>query len=274
MSGVDLRLGRLFDEASGRAYIVAIDHGLTFGAQPGNDRGIEIVERSLAGRPDGVLISPGLLARSAPLFGHRGAASAIVRTDFIAGDERLKHYGDLHRVLCTPREAAGLGADAVIMYLVLGVRDGDTLADNVTAVARTAAEAHEVGLPLIAEVVAWGSQAHDRRDADLLTFGCRIAVEAGADAIKTEYTGDPESMSRLVQACPAPVMVLGGAKLDSPEALYDMTRGALGAGVAGVVYGRNIWQADDPVEVADAIRSIVHEDAGRLADAHPRALTD
>lgn len=263
MSGVDLRLGRLFDQASGRAYIVAIDHGLALGAQPGNDHGLEIVERSLAGHPDGVLISPGLLARSARQFGHRGAASAIVRTDFIALDERLKHYGDLHRMLCTPREAAALGADAVIMYLVLGVEDGGTLADNVAAVARTAAQAHEVGLPLIAEVVAWGSQAPDRRDADLLTFGCRVAVEAGADAIKTEYTGDVESMRRLVEACPAPVTVLGGAKLDSPDELYDVTRDALGAGVAGVVYGRNIWQADDPVAVADAIRTIVHGDGGR-----------
>lgn len=258
MSGADLRLRRLFAQASGKTYIVAIDHGLTFGAQAGNDRGIEGIERSLEGRPDGVLITPGMLARTAHLFGHRGAPSPIVRTDFIGNDERLKPYGDLHRMICSPADAAELGADAVVMYCVFGVEHGDTLADNITAVAHTAAEAHRVGLPLIAEVVNWGSQAANRRDADLLTFGARIAVEAGADAIKTEYTGDPDTMRRLVDAVPAPVMVLGGAKLDSEDALFDMTREALSAGAAGVVYGRNIWQAEDPARTGAAIRELVH----------------
>jgi DhnA family fructose-bisphosphate aldolase class Ia len=258
MSGADLRLRRLFAEDSGRSYIVAIDHGLTFGAQPGNDQGLEGIEKSIAGGPDGVLITPGMLARTAHLFGRRGAPSPIVRTDFIGNDERLKHYGDIHRMVCSPKTAAQLGADAVVMYCVFGTEHGATLADNVTAVAHTAAEAHEVGLPLIAEVVNWGSRAGDRRDADVLTFGARIAIEAGADAIKTEYTGDPETMRRLIDAVAAPVMVLGGAKLDSEDALFDMTRDAISAGAAGVVYGRNIWQADDPVAMGSAIRDLVH----------------
>jgi DhnA family fructose-bisphosphate aldolase class Ia len=181
-----------------------------------------------------------------------------VRVDFIGNDERLKPYGDLHRIVCTPADAAELGADAVVMYCVFGVEDGDTLADNISAVAHTAAEAHQVGLPLIAEAVNWGSQASDRQDADILTFGARMMVEAGADAIKTEYTGDPVSMRRLIDAVPAPVMVLGGAKLDSEDALFDMTREALSAGASGVVYGRNIWQADDPVKMSAAIRDLVH----------------
>src|ERR671923_9721 len=51
-----------------------------------------------------------------------------------------------------------------------------------------------------------------------------MAAELGADLIKTEYTGSAESMRTVIEGCPAPVMVLGGAKLDSPDALYDMTR--------------------------------------------------
>jgi DhnA family fructose-bisphosphate aldolase class Ia len=260
VSGVELRLGRLFDAGSGRAYVVAIDHGLSLGVQPGAEDALGAVERAMAGEPDGVLIAPGLLARCAHLFGRRRAPSPIVRADFFTNDQRLKtSYGDLHRVLCTPREAAAMGGDAVVMYLVLGVADGETFADNVRAVGRAAAEAHEVGLPLIAEVVAWGSSAPDRRDPDLLAFGCRVAAELGADAIKTEYTGSPATMRAVVDGCPAPLLVLGGARMDSPDALYDMTRDALGAGAAGVVYGRNIWQADDPAKVGAAVRAIVHD---------------
>jgi DhnA family fructose-bisphosphate aldolase class Ia len=259
MNGAELRMRRLFDKDSGRAFVVAIDHGMLFGVQPGSEDAIRAVERSLSTEPDALFISPGLLARSASLFAYRGAASPIVRLDFLTIADQTRAYGDVHRVLCDPARAAALGADAVVMYLMLGAADGETFADNLTAIARTVDAAHRLGLPLIAEVVAWGSKAADRRDADVLGFGARLAVEAGADLIKTEYTGDPETMARLVAGCPAPVMVLGGAKAPSEEALLDMTREALRAGVSGVIYGRNIWQADDPSRVGRAVRSLVHE---------------
>jgi DhnA family fructose-bisphosphate aldolase class Ia len=76
---------------------------------------------------------------------------------------------------------------------------------------------------------------------------------------KTEYTGDSESMTRLVNGCPAPVLVLGGTRADSLDSLLATTSDALLSGAAGVVYGRNIWQADDPAEVGAAVRSLVHE---------------
>jgi fructose-bisphosphate aldolase, class I len=53
--------------------------------------------------------------------------------------------------------------------------------------------------------------------------------------------------------------VLGGAKADSVDALLATTRDALLAGVAGVIYGRNIWRADDPAEVGAAVRPLVHQ---------------
>jgi DhnA family fructose-bisphosphate aldolase class Ia len=239
--------------------VVAIDHGMLFGVQEGSEDAIGAVARSLASSPDGLFISPGLLARTGHLLAHRGAASPIVRLDYLTLDERTRPYGDKHRVLCSPAQAAKLGADAVVMYLMLGAADGETFADNLTAIGQALGEVHELGLPLIAEVVAWGSQAVDRRDADLLTYGARLAAEVGADMVKTEYTGDPESMTRLVRGCPAPVLILGGAKTESVDALLATTRDALLAGAAGVIYGRNIWQADDPAEVGAAVRSLVHE---------------
>lgn len=259
MTGAELRMRRLFGRKSGRAYVVAIDHGMLFGVQEGSEDAIRAVERSVATDPDGLFISPGLLARTGDLLAHRGAPSPIVRLDYLTIDERTSHHGDYHRVLCTPARAAALGADAVVMYLVFGVAEGETFADNLSAIGRAVEEAHDLGLPLVAEVVAWGSQATDRQDADLLTHGARIAVEIGADMIKTEYTGDPESMTRLVNGCPAPVLVLGGTRADSLDSLLAMTSDALLSGAAGVIYGRNIWQADDPAEVGAAVRSLVHE---------------
>jgi DhnA family fructose-bisphosphate aldolase class Ia len=144
------------------------------------------------------------------------------------------------------------------MFLVLGVAEGEIFADNAQSVARAAREAHRVGLPLIVETVLWGSRIRDRQDADLLAFGCRMAAELGADAIKTEYTGDPETMSPVVEGCPVPVLTLGGPRTESEDNLLESTRGAMTAGANGVVYGRNIWQSEDPLRISRAIRGIVH----------------
>ena len=55
------------------------------------------------------------------------------------------------------------------------------------------------GIPVIVESVLWGSRIEDKRDPELLAFGARVAAEFGADAIKTAYTGDPETMRQVVE---------------------------------------------------------------------------
>ena len=260
MSGAQLRLGRLFDRDSGRSFIAAIDHGVTIGVPVGAERAIDTVERVIACEPDAVLLGPGLLDKTTHLFAFRGAPSAVLRADWIINDPRLAalDQGEAYRVLCSPGHAAELGADAFIMFLVMGVGNGAMFADNVRAIAVAAEEAHRVGLPLIVEATLWGSRIADRKDPELLAFACRTAAELGADAIKTEWTGDRATMAQVIEGCPAPVFVLGGAKAATPEPLLAATREAMAAGARGVAYGRNVWQADDPLAVSRQLREIIH----------------
>lgn len=83
---------------------------------------------------------------------------------------------------------------------VLGVAEGDVLADNAKALA--AGEAHKVGMPRMVENVLWGSRAEDKRDPDLLAFGSRMTAEPGADVIETGHTGDVGTMAPVVEGCP------------------------------------------------------------------------
>ncbi|CAN5199561.1 class I fructose-bisphosphate aldolase [soil metagenome] len=262
MQGGQVNAGRLFDRDSGRTFVAAIDHGLALGVLPGGERAVDAVEGVVACEPDGVLLSPGMLGRTGGLFAFRGAPVPVVRCDWLVLAERLRPLGEHHRVLCDPAEAAALGAGGVALYLVLGVKPGRMFADNVAAVCRAAQAAHAAGLPLMVETVAWGSRVDDPRDPELLAFGCRMAAELGADMIKTEYTGDPGTMRQIVDGCPAPVLTLGGPRTDSTQALLEATRGAIEAGARGVVYGRNVWQADDPPALAKDIRAIVHAHPG------------
>ncbi|MDP9367646.1 MAG: fructose-bisphosphate aldolase, partial [Chloroflexota bacterium] len=253
-----LRLGRLFNKQSGRSFIAAIDHGVTIGAATGAERAIETVETVIACEPDAVLIGPGLLPKTAHLFAHRGAPAPVLRADFIINDPRLKDLGEGYRVLVSPTHAAHLGAEAFIMFLIMGPEEGTMFVDNVRAISQAAEEAHKIGLPLIVEAVLWGSRIKDKRDADLLTWACRTAAELGADAIKTEWTGDVASMAKLIESVPAPVLVLGGPKSDNPETVIDATRGAMEAGAKGVTYGRNLWGADDPRQMGQRLREVIH----------------
>ena len=95
------------------------------------------------------------------------------------------------------------------------------------------------------------------RDAKYLALASRIAAELGARIVKTYFCEDFE---KVVQACPVPVVIAGGKKIPEKDALR-MAHKAVETGASGVDMGRNIFQADDPVAMVQAVRSIVQEDA-------------
>lgn len=268
MSGADIRLGRLFNPDSGRSFIAAFDHGSTLGPKPRSEDAVGRLATVIQGDPDGVLISPGVMKQGGHLLAHRGAPAAVIRADWIFNHDimpglspRLQDtsQGEHYRVVCSAKEAVALGGDALCMFLIVGTEDGAGFADNIEAIASMARECREIGVPLIVESVLWGSRLRDNKtDPELLAYAARVAAEMGADAIKTTYTGNPETMRLVVEGSPIPVLVLGGVKSDSFQPVLDATRAALEAGAKGVVYGRNIWQADDPVDACRRLRNVIH----------------
>jgi DhnA family fructose-bisphosphate aldolase class Ia len=265
--GYQLRLGRLLNHHSGRTFVTAIDHGVTLGVPEGAEDAVGTVSRIIDGGPDAVLLGPGMLAKTGQLFAHRGAPAPIVRADFFVNHPYIDDHGEHYRLLITPADAVAMGAEAIILFLMLGAGGEAMFADNVAAIGRYAQEAHRVGLPLIVEAVLWGSRIEDKKDANRLAFACRLAAEIGADEIKTEYTGDVASMRKVIDGCPAPVLVLGGARSHSPDALLRATREAMAAGAKGVIYGRNVWQADDVVGMSLRLREIIHGEISAAAVA-------
>ena len=267
MNGADVRLGRLFDRQSGRSFITAFDHGITLGPRPGSERALDVLARIIAGSPDGILVSPGMMKQGGHLFAFRGAPAPIVRADWIHNHDVFKGLpsrlqdpaqGEHYRIVCSPADALALGAEAITMFLIVGTQEGGEYADNVAEVAAAAQQARVIGLPLIVASVLWGSRMDDQRDPELLAYAARVAAELGADAIKTTYTGNTETMRRVVDGCPIPVLVLGGVRSEDPAPVLEATRGALEAGAKGVVYGRNVWQSDDPLLMCGLLRDVIH----------------
>jgi putative autoinducer-2 (AI-2) aldolase len=95
------------------------------------------------------------------------------------------------------------------------------------------------------------------RDLRYLALASRMCQDAGARIIKTYYC---EEFSKLVDAvAPTPVVVAGGKYTSPPDAL-SMAYHAVQSGAAGVDFGRNIFQDDNPVGMIRGIGAIVHED--------------
>jgi len=89
-------------------------------------------------------------------------------------------------------------------------------------------------------------------------LGDRIGAELGADFVKTNYTGDPDSFSKVVEGCPAPVLIAGGSKLNEVE-IFETIEGAMQAGAKGLSIGRNVFQHKNPTLFVKAACSMVHE---------------
>lgn len=252
-----IRAHRLFRRSSGRSFMVAVDRPLVAGEAPGGPTSRELVARAVAAEPEAVVLGPGALKQSWDIFGDSGAPSPVVRIDHVLVGDMRRGTGEHHRMLCSVEEAVALGADAVMLFLIDGFADGERFADNVSAVADTVAQARRLGVPVIVEAVLWGANVSDERSQVGLAFVCRVAAELGADIVKTQHTGDIESMREIVQACSVPVLVLGGPANPDTDALMDYTQSALDAGARGVVFGRNVYLREE-AETAASLRALVH----------------
>jgi putative autoinducer-2 (AI-2) aldolase len=94
------------------------------------------------------------------------------------------------------------------------------------------------------------------RDARYLGMASRVCAENGAHVIKTYYCA--EGFEKVTASVPVPIIIAGGKKLPELEALR-MAYQAIDQGAAGVDMGRNVFQAECPVSMIQAIRAVVHE---------------
>jgi putative autoinducer-2 (AI-2) aldolase len=76
--------------------------------------------------------------------------------------------------------------------------------------------------------------------------------------VKTYYCA--EDFEKVTAACPVPIVIAGGKKLPELDAL-KMAYMAIDQGAMGVDMGRNIFQAENPVAMIQAVRSVVHDNA-------------
>jgi DhnA family fructose-bisphosphate aldolase class Ia len=252
-TGIVLRKKQFFDARDNRSVIVALDHGGIAGPVEGIENPVPVIRACIAGRADGILTTKGFADASR---GEWNRSTALILR--VTGGFTVLGGGFEEEMIMEPEAALAYGASCAAVTVKFGhEREGAFIRQASLAIDAF----HRLGVPVMIEAMARGTINKNKfpaNDPEGIRMAARMAAELGADLVKTYYTGSPESFARVTSACPAPVVILGGAKTDSPAELFQDIAGSLEAGGAGIAMGRNIWGFPDLPAMLEAAAGIVH----------------
>jgi DhnA family fructose-bisphosphate aldolase class Ia len=261
-TGKKIRLGRLFNQESRRTLIVAYSHGVLLGPQAGMGSLEEMKRVSLClGRANGLMVTPGMVTLLEDAFIGRERPSLILHLDYQSFSRNILPYGEGATVeMARMEEVAAAGADGVMTYLYMGYDDPEREKMEIARNARLARDCEKWGLLLMIEPrsAREARSPADKTDPKILSLYCRVSAEIGADLVKCIHPGEETALRRVIEGCPAPVLVAGGARAEQAELAYSQAESAIRAGAFGLVYGRNIYEASDPAAELDRYLRIVH----------------
>lgn len=262
------RLNRLFNAKSNRCFDVAIDHG--FFNEYGFLSGIENLENAVTtlvkAAPDAIQLTVGQAPLLQSIAG-RQKPSLVLRTDVanVYGKDLPRSL--FSRMIENPVEQAlRLDATCVVVNLFRIPGEPEVTDQCIQNILKIKPDCDRYGMPLMVEPLVFqpnakaGGYMVDGDPEKILPL-VRQAVELGADIIKADPTDDVSVYHKVVEiAGRIPVLVRGGGKAPDQEIL-ERTEELIKQGVAGIVYGRNVIQHQNPAGMTKALMAIVHDGA-------------
>lgn len=251
MIGKLIRLERIMDRNSGKTVILPMDHGLTMGPIEGLVDMKKIIDEAVEGGANAVILHKGIVSS-----GHRSSGKDIGLIIHLSGSTSLSPEPNAKVEVCTVEEAIKLGADAVSVHVNLGDASDGAMLRHMGEVSK---KCQQWSMPLVAMMYTRGEKIKDQFDVKYVKHAARVGAELGADIVKVNYTGSPETFREVVEGCPVPVVIAGGEKLETEMDLWKIIEGALSSGAAGVSIGRNIFQHKNPSLLIKTIGKMVHK---------------
>jgi len=248
-SGKAIRMERIMNRNTGKTVIVPMDHGVTAGPIEGLIDMGQAVNAVAEGGADAVIGHLGL-----PKFGHRSYGRDVGLILHLSASSMLSPRPNRKVLVNTVENALRVGADGVSIHINVG---DESEAEMLMDFGRIVVECIHWGMPLIAMMYPRGPKVDDEKNVEHVKLAARIGAEMGADFVKTNYTGDPESFAKVVEGCPAPVLIAGGTKAGDQE-MFNIIEGAMQAGAKGLSIGRNAFQHENPSLFVKAACAIVH----------------
>ncbi len=252
MNHKQYRLKELFNPDDGRSLVIDTTNGLSMGALPGLEHFGSAVNRILP-YIEVIVTSPGqsrtLGTRTkdeAALIVRADWTNAIRGEDFVLPPEKIEYLP-----LLGPKEALDLGANALVMYFILG-HEEDIETECMNRVVNLVLEGLTPGMPVIVDVQPIGPRVVLRNKA--IELGVSYALEGGADGIVIPWPGKPSFQTIQAMCHGLPVWVRPSTlDLDAPE-LGEM----LELGAQGLWLNEQVFALDNPEALVRSMRSLVH----------------
>ena len=230
-----------------------MDHGLTMGTIKGLENIADVIDKVSLGGANAVLMHSGMVG-----VGHRKYGKDIGLILHLSGATNLAPDPNRKVLVCSVERALKMGADGISIHINIGADEEPEMLIDASKVVE---KSRKWGLPLIAMMYPRGKKITDENDHEVVNIAVRAGAELGADIVKTNYTGDIDSFKEIVNGVShIPVIIAGGPKMDTIPDLFQMVHDSLQAGGAGVAFGRNIFQSEDPTKMVSAISKLVHDD--------------
>ena len=243
--GMKDRLSRVFDPKSGKTVMLAFDHGYIMGPTSGLER-VDLSIVPLLEYADCLMCARGILRTVVP-----PRLNKPISLRCSAGSTILNELND-ECVGVEIEDALRLNATMMAVMCAIGSKFEALTVRNMCKMIETGMR---YGVPTLG-VNAVGKELV--RDARYLAMGARVIAENGAQVVKTYFC--EEGFEKVTAACPVPIVIAGGKKLPELDAL-EMAYKAIDQGAMGVDMGRNIFQAEDPIAMIKAVRSVVHDNS-------------
>ena len=261
------RMNRMF--TNGGCLDVAIDHGVC--NEPSFLAGLEdmavVVDTLICAKPDAIQMAYGQadLLQSRP---EKDKPALVMRIDM--GNP---YNAQRHRVMWSMLQnyenpiigALEMDAACVVVNLFMLPDEPELFRQCVEIISKVREACRKYGMPLMIEPLVMlpnevrGGYQVDGSTEKIVTL-VRLASEMGAEIIKADPTENPEDFYRVVEAARVPVLVRGGGKEDLKSVLKKSAV-LMAQGARGMVYGRNVYQHENPKAVVKALMSMIHQGA-------------
>src|SRR5688572_14492612 len=221
--GKDKRLKRIFSNPSNRLVITPLDDSLLAGPTGGLEDLKAKTKLIASSRPDAIIGFQGLIRN---FYKEIGEIPTIL--NLTASTTRKLHTKKT--LVGSVELALQLGAEAVAVHVnISSIYESEML----KILGEVSYNCNLYGIPLMGIMYprtekADGSddnyyklkQTDNEKYTELVAHAVRVGVELGVDFIKTQYTGDVESFSKVVKAAsPIPVVIAGGIPVELDELL-------------------------------------------------------
>ncbi|NOX71592.1 MAG: fructose-bisphosphate aldolase [Candidatus Micrarchaeota archaeon] len=255
-SAIRSRKGRKMKKISrnGRFFFLALDHGLEHGPSDFTETTYNpehIINLSTKMKITGFIMQKGLAVHYSENFIKK--VPLILKLN---GKTNMTKTEPFSAPIASVKDAVKLGADAVGYTIYPG---SEHEAKMLETAGKIESEARDYGLPLIIWSYPRGKAVKKPDSFESIAYAARVALEIGADITKIHYTGNKLTFSDIIRIAGRCRVITAGGRFKPESDLLKEAKDIMNAGAAGMAVGRNIWQNDDPVGIANALASIIFD---------------